>query len=464
MNEQNDNKKEKEAIGEEGFDPTKEAFFSDMNDMQEEIMTEAYELVKHALSLLETYYYDDAIEIIRQAIGLYEQVNRKQEVEALHAKIYEIQLLKEKHFREQEFEIEEDEEEFSEEFIEKRDKKLEMLINEAIKLIENHQFDKALDNYDEVALIYQQMNDTQSQEQLNKMIEECYNKKAEYLRELKVLESSSGDTKTDKLKLYEEKKLKESQISSQAFELVGKASDLAKGFLFDEALKLYHKSIILFEEINWMNEAKKIKKIIDELQRQKVRVEETAEQVRLEQERTRVETLRKEEEMIEKSKNIEEMQAQAKALKLKELSDKKLEEDEFQREINNKIDHAEKIVREYELGMKKAIKQGSILTQCVYPEVITIFESIKEIVNQRGWKDQVKIYEKQINFYKNKLNQDIKLREIEAKKAEKQKFYEDSLRVTKKEEESVLPILDDVRSTGQQEQESRISIDNLVKS
>lgn len=77
MDEQNESKKEKEGNEEERFDPTKEAFFSDMNDMQEEIMTESYELVKHALSLLETYYFDDAIEIMRQAIGLYEQVNRK---------------------------------------------------------------------------------------------------------------------------------------------------------------------------------------------------------------------------------------------------------------------------------------------------------------------------------------------------------------------------------------------------
>ncbi|MHA1191046.1 MAG: hypothetical protein ACTSP9_01965 [Promethearchaeota archaeon] len=466
MDEQNEKKNEKEVNGEEGFDPTKEAFFSDMNDMQEEIMNEAYELVKHALSLLETYYFDDAIEIIRQAIGLYEQVNGKQEVDALYAKISEIQLMKEKRFREKEFEIEVDEEEISQEseIGEVKKKKLEILISEAEELIKNHQFDKALDKYDETVLLCQQLNDTHGQEQMNKMIEECYNKKAEYLRQLKVPETSSEDKKADKLKLFEETKLKESQISSQAFELVGKASELAKGFLFDEALKIYHESVILFEEINWMNEAKKINKIIDELQRQKIRVEETAEQARLERERVRLNALRKEEKMIEESKNIEEMQAQAKALKLKEFSEKKQEEDEFRLEISNKVDYVEKLVREYELGMKKAIKQGSILVHSVYPEVITIFESIKEIVSQRGWKDQVKIYEKQIKFYNNKLSQDFKLREIEAKKAEKQKIYEDSLKIIKKEEKSVLPTSEDVRSLERQEQESRLTIDNLIKS
>ncbi len=466
MDEQNENEKEKEVTGEEGFDPTKEAFFSDMNDMQEEIMAEAYELVKHALSLLEAHYYDDAIEIMRQAIGLYEQVNRKQEVDALYSKISEIQLLKEKQFREQEFEIEVDEEEISQEseIVEDKKKKLEILINEADELIENHQFDKALDKYDETILLYQQLNDTHGQEQLNKMIEECYNKKAEYLRQLKVPETSSEDTKADKLKLFEETKLKESQISSQAFELVGKASELAKGYLFDEALKLYHESVILFEEINWMNEVKNIKKIIDELQKQKLNVEETAEQARLERERVRLNALRKEEEMIEQSKNIEEMQARAKTLRLKELSVKKQEEDEFRLEISNNVDYAEKLVREYELEMKKKIRQGSILGQSVYPEVITIFESLKEMVSQRGWNDQVKIYETQIKFYKNKLLQDFKLREIEAKKAEKHKIYEDSLKATKKEEKSVLPTSEDVRSLERQKQESRITIDNLIKS
>ena len=468
MDEENEKENEKieREVGDEGFDPTKEAFFSDMNEMEEEITTEAYELVKHALSLLETYYFEDAIEIIRQAIGLYEQVNHKQEVDALYTKISEIHLLKEQRFREKEFEIEVDEEEIiqEKENVEEINKKLEVSIKEANNLIKNNEFDKALDIYDEIALIYQDLNDTRGQEQLNNMIEECYNKKAEYLHQLKVPEISSEETKADKLKLYEETKLRDSQISSQAFELVGKASELGKGYLFDEALKLYHESVILFEEINWMNEAKNIKKIIDELQKQKVSVEEKAEQVRLERERERLDTLRKEEEMIEQSKNIEEMQAQAKTLRLEELSVKKQEEDEFRLEISNKIDYAEKLAREYELGKKKAIREGSILSQSVYPEVITIFDSIKEMVKLRGWNDLVNIYEKQINFYKNKLSQDLKLREIEANKAEKQKIYEDSLKLTKKEDMSASPPLKDVRSSEQQEQESRISIDNLVKS
>ena len=51
-------------------DPTKEAFFSDMGDIENEIASEALELVKHALSLLESQFYDDSIEILRQAIKI----------------------------------------------------------------------------------------------------------------------------------------------------------------------------------------------------------------------------------------------------------------------------------------------------------------------------------------------------------------------------------------------------------
>jgi len=466
MDEQNENRNEKESHGEEVFDPTKEAFFSDMDDMQEEIMAEAYELVKHALTLLETYYFDDSIEIMRQAIGLYEQVNRKQEVDALYAKISEVQIMKEKRFREEEFEVEVADEELvqEKEIVEDKKKKLEILLSEANESIQNDDFDKALDIYDEMAFIYQQLNDAQGQEQLNKIIEDCYNKKAEYLRQLDVSDISTKESNVNKLQVFEETKLKEDQISSQALELVGKASDLAKGFLFDKALKLYQESVKLFEEINWVNEAKKIKKIIDELQEQQTLVEEKAEKARVERERVKQDTLRKEAEMIDHSKEIEEMQVQAKTLRLKERSEKKQEEDEFRLEINNKIDYAEKIVREYELGMKKAIKKGSILKQSVYPEVITIYESIKEIVSQKGWNDQAKIYEKQIELYKNKLHQDFKLREIEAKKDEKQKTYEDSLRVTKKDEKNLLPSLNDVRSVELQEKEFKVTIDNLTNS
>ena len=71
-----------ERDGEENphdYDPTREAFFSDMGEIEEEIATEAYQVVEHALSLIQSEYFDDAIEFLRQAIGLYQQIDRNAE-------------------------------------------------------------------------------------------------------------------------------------------------------------------------------------------------------------------------------------------------------------------------------------------------------------------------------------------------------------------------------------------------
>ena len=71
-----------EDFDENGFDPTKEAFFSDLMGMEEEIASEAYELLEHAINLIKSKYYDDAIEVLRQAIGVYAQINREEEKES----------------------------------------------------------------------------------------------------------------------------------------------------------------------------------------------------------------------------------------------------------------------------------------------------------------------------------------------------------------------------------------------
>ncbi|MFX1386384.1 MAG: hypothetical protein ACFE9M_04130, partial [Promethearchaeota archaeon] len=89
-----------EEFDDEELDLTKDAFFSNLMEMEEEIAGEAYELVEHAINLIESKFYDDSIEVLRQAIGLYTQINREQEIKAINEKISEIYVLKEKEFRE----------------------------------------------------------------------------------------------------------------------------------------------------------------------------------------------------------------------------------------------------------------------------------------------------------------------------------------------------------------------------
>jgi len=143
-------------------DPTKEAFFSDMGNIENEIASEAIELVKHALSLLESQFYDDSIEIFRQAIGLYTQINKESEVEAIKGKISEIYLLREENFKKRELETKDIFENNQREIISEQDEEklynqADTLIVEAIEFVNNRNFDLALDTYDDAISILKKL-------------------------------------------------------------------------------------------------------------------------------------------------------------------------------------------------------------------------------------------------------------------------------------------------------------------
>ncbi|GAH16246.1 unnamed protein product, partial [marine sediment metagenome] len=89
------------------------------------------------------------------------------------------------------------------------------------------------------------------------------------------------------------------------------------------------------------------------------------------------------------------------------------------------VNEADKMAREYELAMKKAIKEGSIIETSPYHEVIQLYEKVRNLLIEKGWKDQVPIYTNQINIYYEKLEKYNKLKQIEAQKLEKQKAIEE---------------------------------------
>lgn len=88
---------------------------------------------------------------------------------------------------------------------------------------------------------------------------------------------------------------------------------------------------------------------------------------------------------------------------------------------------------EYEL----AIKKEKFDVECPYPEIIKTYEEMrKKIAEKDGWEvPQIGIYTGKIRVYKEKLEKDKKLREIEAQKAVKQKEYDDMLKSQPDEEE-----------------------------
>ena len=131
---------------------------NDKVNFEEEIASEALELVRHALSLIESRFYDDSIEILRKAIGLYTKINKVAEIDALNSKISEIYLLKEKVFRERELETDSEIEIAQEDGLiaqngEESYKEADSLILKAIELVNNKQFNEALDTYDEAIKI-----------------------------------------------------------------------------------------------------------------------------------------------------------------------------------------------------------------------------------------------------------------------------------------------------------------------
>ncbi|MFX1360398.1 MAG: hypothetical protein ACFFDL_02410 [Promethearchaeota archaeon] len=481
MNDHNNDKNSKEKfdgnddeIRESDFD----TFFADLDNIEEEISSEAYELVVHALSLIEGHYYDDAVEVLRQAIGLYSQINKNAEIEALNKKISDIYVLKEEYFREAETETIID-------VIEKEEDKKE-IFNKAYEIIEKgkefmnmEKFEEALDKYDEAIEVFQKINNNDEIERVNILIEKCYNKKAEYLRRSKKesvsiqesiktkaqTELSEEQLKQQRIIAFEEAKKREEEISSKAFEILGKASELAEIHQYDQAINLYLRGATLFEDISWSNESKKVRNTIEQLEKQKAKFNADME-IRRGQEEKMLED-QKAAEMIEKAQIEEQIRLQAQAEKIADIEKRKIEEELFKTQITEMIDNAEKLAREYDLAMKKAIKKGYLLENCVYPEVIAIYEGVKKKIEEKGWIDQAKIYTNQIKHYEDLLVKDRKLRQVEAQKLEKQKQYEELHKLQKEEKISGLDIdrlklIEEQRRLEGEEEDFRRVVDKMI--
>ena len=84
-----------------------------------------------------------------------------------------------------------------------------------------------------------------------------------------------------------------------------------------------------------------------------------------------------------------------------------------------------KDVREYEM----AIKKGQFEKECPYLKISENYEEIYKQVYKRGWKEEAELYKKQVVLFREKFEKDNRLRKLELEKFEKQKAYEESLRV-----------------------------------
>ncbi|MFX0064614.1 MAG: hypothetical protein ACFFC7_20770, partial [Candidatus Hermodarchaeota archaeon] len=123
--------------------------------------------------------------------------------------------------------------------------------------------------------------------------------------------------------------------------------------------------------------------------------------------------------------------------RLRGIEFQKMEQEFFKAQIDNMATEAARMAREYELEMQKAIKEGKIVEECMYPKVIEIYKKIKELLIEKGWNKEAAIYDDTIDVYIQKFENDKKIRQIEAEKAQKQIETEEVLEPT--EEKKALP-------------------------
>ncbi|MBY8985975.1 MAG: hypothetical protein KGD65_12950, partial [Candidatus Lokiarchaeota archaeon] len=191
-----------------------------------------------------------------------------------------------------------------------------------------------------------------------------------------------------------------------------------------------------------------------------------ANQIKIYQEKLdkHVKLLEIEAKKVDKQKEIEEMHKIGKddteeREKLRPIERTKEEGEEFERYVTDNINNAEKLVRSHETAMRKAMRKGEIVEDTPYSEVINIYKEIREKVYARGWKEQAEVYANQIKIYQEKLDKHVKLLEIEAKKAERQRQIDDMHKI-KEDSKPVKP--DERREIKKGVKEDDILLDNAM--
>ncbi|MFW9827075.1 MAG: hypothetical protein ACFFEY_05575, partial [Candidatus Thorarchaeota archaeon] len=103
------------------------------------------------------------------------------------------------------------------------------------------------------------------------------------------------------------------------------------------------------------------------------------------------------------------------------------------------VNKAEKLERDFDSAMKKAIKKGEIIVETPYLEIIEIYAQIKDLMVEKGWIDQSQMYANQVNIYNEKLEKHQKLLEVEAQKVQREKDLEELQKIGKKKFKPVKP-------------------------
>ncbi|MFO8019936.1 MAG: hypothetical protein R6U96_15030 [Promethearchaeia archaeon] len=438
---------------------------------------EAYNYVEHALSLLDSGYYDDAIEALKSAKELYSQISREEEISMVKQKISDIYLMKEEALGEEqaatESEGEKEKKDLSEEkeFEEKKEKESkeqqkveysrkdkEIILNEAYefldrgeKLANTEYFEDAIKNFRKAKNLFKKIGkrteETNVEDKINAILaekEEKLEKKEEKqkleeekkkhaekqlkarMKKAKQQEVKKKEERFKKIQEYETKKIEEKRFRKEIDRLIDKAEKLAreyevqirKGNFKQECI--YPQIINIYTEVRkklfkrgWDKEASMY---TNQIKKYKDKLEKDKKLRELEEEKKQKD---KKFEEYYKSRGKPSKKTEAKAIKEKK-QDKRLSDKRFEEKISNMVDKAENLAGAYE----RNIRRGKFEEQCVYPQVIDIYKEVRKRLFEQGWDKEAQIYTNQIKIYKEKLEKDKKLRKLEEEKKKKDKKYE----------------------------------------
>ena len=97
--------------------------------------------------------------------------------------------------------------------------------------------------------------------------------------------------------------------------------------------------------------------MIEQVEKEKNRFLGEVQKIKAEEKQAEEIKKQKEAAFIDNAQIQEQIKAQAQAEKLRAQSERKQEENMFQNEITEVVDYAEKLARDYDLRVKKAIKK-----------------------------------------------------------------------------------------------------------
>ncbi|MFX1363522.1 MAG: hypothetical protein ACFFCE_10915 [Promethearchaeota archaeon] len=336
----------------------------------------------------------------------------------------------------------------------------------ADKLLNESDYDGAIENYIQAELILNEINfptnvirdiiqtiqEKKREENLNKMkeLEQKYRKQREdelfqkqILERIKLEEQEMREKQENLLK-QEQLRIIEEQKKQEAFNILDDAKIGIKEMKFDEAIDLYNNAKKIFLEIQWEDQVNLIDKAILTIENKK-RDTEVQKQKNLENK------IQQEQLEVTFQRNlVKEMEIERKELKKRQISLREREKELIYRE------------KKKEDSFKLLDQAQDYLSQGKFDEAIELYENVANIFAQIQWTDEIPIINKAIQDIENKkrerdLIKQENFQEIIKKEKSEQEFMEKIRDLKEKEKLKALEEKDSI-----QKRELSIS-QNLIK-